>query len=36
MKKLKIKKAFLGLAAESIKKSPMSLLGVGADKLFKN
>jgi len=36
MKKLKIKKAFLGLAAESIKKSPMSLLGIGADKLFKN
>jgi len=36
MKKLKVKKAFLGLAAESIKKSPMSLLGIGADKLFKN
>jgi hypothetical protein len=35
-KKLKVKKAFLGLAAEAAKKSPMSLIGIGADKLLKN
>jgi hypothetical protein len=35
-KKLKVKKAFLGLAAEAVKKSPMSLIGIGADKLLKN
>jgi hypothetical protein len=36
IKKLKVKKAFLGLAAEAVKKSPMSLIGIGADKLLKN
>ena len=33
---LKVKKAFLGLAAEAVKKSPMSLIGIGADKLLKS
>jgi len=29
-------KAFLGLAVQAAKKSPMSLIGVGADKILKN
>jgi len=36
MKKLKVKKAFLGLAMESAKNIPMGLIGIGADKLLKN
>ena len=30
-----VKKAFMGLAVEAVKKSPMGLIGVGADKLLK-
>ena len=29
-------KAFMGLAVQAAKKSPMSLIGVGADKILKN
>jgi hypothetical protein len=40
MKKLKVKKAFLGLAVQAASKSDNikfpSLIGIGADKLFKN
>jgi hypothetical protein len=36
MKKLKVKKAFLGLAVQSAKNIPMSLIGIGADKILKN
>lgn len=32
----KPKKAFLGLAVQAAQKSPMSLIGVGADKILKN
>ena len=31
----KPKKAFMGLAVEAVKKSPMGLIGVGADKILK-
>jgi hypothetical protein len=36
MKKLKVKKAFLGLAVQSAKNIPTGLIGIGADKLLKN
>jgi hypothetical protein len=36
IKKLKVKKAFLGLAVQSEKNIPMGLIGIGADKLLKN
>jgi DNA topoisomerase IB len=31
----KVKKAFMGLAVEAARKSPMGLIGVGADKILK-
>jgi hypothetical protein len=36
IKKLKVKKAFLGLAVQSAKNIPTGLIGIGADKLLKN